>query len=424
METASAKGPFRAVAVFDNYWAPTLAFAYSLGRRGVSLHFYGRGAGRWSRYCTRSRPCPPVEDTERFLPWLRARIRSGEIERIAPTTDLIAYYCALLREEFPPLVQRSIAPFAEIEAALIKTRFAAACTAIGQQVPRSFSPQQLDEAVGAGRELGYPLIMKPKAHLGVGSDERGCIICDENDLRMRFGPYRFAPGQESIGARYPELRWPLLQRYVPSARQRVFSVSGFKDPQTGLVATALSFKREQWPRHIGTSTSQVSAHDGDLIAAGTRTVDHLLSCGIYELELLADATGPTAIDLNPRAFGFIKLDMARGNDLPWLWFRSTLGAVQPEPPPNPARTIEARHALLYPLRRLAEAFSHDDTGEDSPLRIDRAVSLVGHVSDPLPALLAHARLLHNPRSLIRTNLRTPRSERERIATKRREGIEL
>src|SRR5579871_5701834 len=80
------------VALFDNNWAPTMTFAYSLGRRGVPLHVYGAGASRWSRYCARRRSCLPVEDAERFLPWLRERIRSGEITRVAPTTDLIAYY--------------------------------------------------------------------------------------------------------------------------------------------------------------------------------------------------------------------------------------------------------------------------------------------------------------------------------------------
>src|SRR5580698_8536558 len=66
------------VAIFDNYWSTTLAFARSLGRQGVPLHFYGSGAGRWSRYRTRRFPCPPAESRE-FQPWLRDKIRSGEI---------------------------------------------------------------------------------------------------------------------------------------------------------------------------------------------------------------------------------------------------------------------------------------------------------------------------------------------------------
>ena len=79
------------VTLFDNYWATTLAFARSLGEKAVPLHFYGNGAGRWSRYCTRHFPCPPIEVANEFEPWLLDRIRAGHIARIAPTTDLVAY---------------------------------------------------------------------------------------------------------------------------------------------------------------------------------------------------------------------------------------------------------------------------------------------------------------------------------------------
>ncbi len=92
--------PLPAVAIFDNYWATTLAFVRSLGEKGVPLHVYGKGAGRWSRYCTAHSPCPPIDEADLFLPWLRDRVRSGEITRVAPTTDLIAYYVSVLREEF------------------------------------------------------------------------------------------------------------------------------------------------------------------------------------------------------------------------------------------------------------------------------------------------------------------------------------
>src|SRR5436305_783558 len=109
------------VALIDNFGSPTLSFAVSLGSRGVPLHFYGSGAGRWSRYCSRRAACPPVEDADRFLPWLRRRIRSGEIQRVAPTTDLIAFYVSMFREAFAHEVRRTIPPLLELERSLIKS---------------------------------------------------------------------------------------------------------------------------------------------------------------------------------------------------------------------------------------------------------------------------------------------------------------
>src|ERR1700737_3252085 len=78
LKAGSTAGTLPPIALFDNYWAPTMAFAHSLGRRGVPVHVYGPGASRWSRYCTRRYACPAVEDADRFLPWLQERVRSGE----------------------------------------------------------------------------------------------------------------------------------------------------------------------------------------------------------------------------------------------------------------------------------------------------------------------------------------------------------
>jgi D-aspartate ligase len=389
-----------AVALFDNCWAPTMAFAYSLGRAGVPVHVYGNGANRWSRYCTRHLPCPPIERTDEFLPWLEQRVRSGEIGRVAPTTDLIAYYTSVLRQHFSPEVQRTIAPLEEIESALIKSRFTAACVAAGQAVPTTMTPDSEEGAVAAAAELGYPLILKPKSHLGIGTAERGGLIREEAALRSAFRRYEPEPGQSGLMDLYPELRWPLLQRYISSARQRVYSVTGIKDADTGIITATVSYKAEQWPADIGTSIAQIGVRDDTVLAAGLRTVDQLVSRGIFELELVADRNQLLAIDWNPRAFGFINLDIARGNDLPALWFAATLGPVTPLPPGTGTVPLEARHVVLYLLRRLfaRPRAAAATVGQGSSAWI----SLVGSRSDPLPALIGNLMLLRHPRSLIRS----------------------
>jgi D-aspartate ligase len=415
LKAGSTAGTLPPVALIDNYWAPTLAFAHSLGRRGVPVHVYGPGASRWSRYCTQRNPCPDVEDADRFLPWLQARVRSGEIVRVAPTTDLIAYYVSCLRDEFPAEVRRTIAPLEEIERALIKCRFSDACTEIGQPVPLTRTPDDLDSAVAMAQELGYPLFLKPKSHLVVGTAERGSLVHNETELRERFARYDVAPGQAILAERYPELRWPLLQRYVPSARQQVYSVTGFKDPDHGIVTAALSYKREQWPPHTGTSTLQISGRDQGILSAGLRAVDQLVTCGIFELELLVDDVGLLAIDLNPRAFGFINLDIALGHDIPWLWLRATIEPVAPQGEQPQRVVLEARHVVLHFLRRLSTMPNRDPRQRRierrDPERPRAWIPILGYSSDPVPMLLCNARLLRNPRSLIRTFLSISRSER-------------
>lgn len=398
------------VAIFDNYWGATLSFVASLGRRGVPLHVYGSGAARWSRFASRRFACPPVEDAERFLPWLEQRVRSGEIHRVAPTTDLIAYYTSLLRSAFAPEVQRAIAPLAEVETCLVKTRFAAACSLAGQATPPSLTPEDLETALLGAERIGYPLILKPKSHLAVGAAERGRIVYSAEQLRAYFRPYPIVKGQESLASRYPELRWPLLQRYVPTARSQVFSVSGFKDPDGGILAASLSVKRSQWPQDTGPSTSQVSWRDERILNAGRTTVDKMISRGIFELELLTSDSDLLAIDLNPRAFGFLSLDMALGHDLPWLWFQSTLAPVVREPsPPNPI-VIEARLGLPYWMGRAARwllglARQRDTSTGERALKVDKRISMLGHWADPIPLMLRAIWLMRHPRSLIRGHFR-------------------
>ena len=397
------------VAVFDNYWATTLSFARSLGRKGVPLHFYGNGAGRWSRYRSRRQRCPSVENTAVFLPWLRDRIRSGEISRIAPTTDLIAYYASVLREEFPPEVRRTIAPLSEIENCLIKTRFAGGLA--GQPVLSTAAPDSVCGAVSAAAQIGFPLILKPKSHLAVGSDERGHLIRNESELLQHYRRYSVFPGQESIAAAYPELRWPLIQHYVPSASKRVYSVTGMKDADGGVLAPTVSYKREQWPPNVGVSTVQIAYEDDRILKAGLEIVDKLLSRGIFEVELLADNNVLYAIDLNPRGYGFLELDIARGADLPWLWYQSTFEAQRPSAVPLPAVSLEARNRfrhLLNAMTRPRKAWRSERRDPDMPRS---SVSMIGHWSDPVPMLLSNLQLLRHPRSLLRSQVASLRARK-------------
>ena len=322
-------------------------------------------------------------------------MRAGEITRVAPTTDLLAYYLAEIRDEFPVEVQRTITPLPEVERALIKTRFSGACESIGQPVPHTEAPDDPDGAVIAAKSLGYPLILKPKSHLVVGAAKRGQLVRNERELRRNFKPFAVAAGQERLAERYPDLRWPLLQAYLPSAQRCVYSVSGIKDVERGIIAAVLTSKRQQWPPHVGVSTVQAVCEDAHILNAGLHAVDKLISRGIFELELLTEGDRLLAIDLNPRAFGFMMLDIAVGNDLPWLWWQTTAGAIETSMPLKTQVPLECRLVVPYYFGRTIRALvgpraSVGDAGKRAAVPW---ISMLGHRSDPVPMLLAHLRLL-------------------------------
>ncbi|MGE0187738.1 MAG: hypothetical protein AB7F79_00290 [Steroidobacteraceae bacterium] len=400
--------PHPAVAVFDNTYSCTLAFLNSLGSHSVPVHVYGSSllaATRWSRFCSRYQRCPPINEPAKFLPWLRERIRAGEITRVAPTSDLIAFYLAELREEFSAEVQRTIPILTEIENCLIKSRFTAVCTAHGIATPETCAPADIDAALAFAQRVGYPLIIKAKSHLAVGMAERGGLIETPDQLRQQFYPYTMEHGHEYIAERYPELRLPLLQRFIPSATQCVYSVSGFKDARLGIVSAALSYKSEQWPQKVGTSTHQVGCADHRLLQAGLLAVDKLLSCGIFELELLVDGDQLLAIDLNPRSFGFMSLDIARGSDLPWLWFQSTCNAVAEHDLARELLPMECRQPIPFYISRLIMLIRGPNRGATA-MKLWRElskpwVSMTGQWGDPVPKLSVMLALFRHPRSLLR-----------------------
>jgi predicted ATP-grasp superfamily ATP-dependent carboligase len=395
------------VALFDNAYASTLAFLTSLGEHGVPVNVYGSdtlGTARWSRYATSYESCPSVDNPQLFLPWLRQKIRSGVITRIAPTSDLLAFYLSELRAEFSPQVQATIPTLTEIENCLIKTRFAEVCRTRGITTPEAAAPTTLDEALAFAERVGYPLVMKARSHLAVGMFERGAVISSAEQLRQQFHPYAVMAGHEYIAQRHPGLLLPMLQKFIPSATECVYSISGYKDTKHGIVTAALSYKREQWPPEVGVSTHQVACEDPQILQVGLNAVDRLLSCGIFELELLVDGHDLLAIDLNPRGFGFMRLDIARGSDLPWLWFQSTLDSLSEATTPKQLPIIECRQASLYYVSRLIGLIK----GPNRYAQLRRIwrelrtpwTSMTGHWRDPLPKLLALCARLRHPRTTI------------------------
>jgi hypothetical protein len=154
------------------------------------------------------------------------------------------------------------------------------------------------------------------------------------------------------------------------------------------------------------STVQVGCEDSRVLDAGLRIVNQLLSRGIFEVELLADGDALYAIDLNPRAFGFLELDIARGFDLPWLWFRSTIEQQTPAPAPQSQVSIEAHHRIMRSVRVIGRAISRVsgipfDERRDSN-RTRQFVYMVGSWSDPLPMIVSYCHLLRHPRSFLRS----------------------
>lgn len=404
---------FPRVAVFDAGLPPAIAFVRSLGRAGVPVTVYspsGTPAARLSRYAGASGRCPSLENVDGFLPWLADELRSGRIDLVAPTSDGIAFAIAELRDEFAPQYRSRLAAPDAVLDCLFKDRFAHAMACAGFPTPRTTAAADAEEAAAAAEAIGYPVLVKPRSHVGIGID-RGGLVRSVEEMPHAFHRYEIPSYRRYVAERYPELALPLVQEYLAPERYDVVSVSGHLDVRGRAEAVNYARKRAFWPTRTGIGTLFERIPEPPFGEHAVEAASRVLGSGIFELEVLVDrASGDyAAIDLNPRAFGQMALDIASGNDLPALWYQSVTGTR--------LRVSRRRRSPRYwtqAVPYLAGSTIGLRRGRGRPARImrfarsvlfERHVHAVHQWTDPLPSVAWTWRAIRHPGGIVRPFLR-------------------
>ena len=194
---------------------------------------------------------------------------------------------------------------------------------VGFPTPTTRTPTSADEAITAAESIGYPVVAKPRSHVAVGV-ARGDVLRCREAIERSFSPYALGSGQTRALRHDAQLAWPVLQQFMDREEVEVISVTGCLNRHGELMAVSHSKKTNLWPPGLGVGTRFEFLGRQTFTDHAVDAVAQILGSGIFELEVLFDRrTGEYwAIDLNPRAFGQISLDVASGNDLPVLWYRS------------------------------------------------------------------------------------------------------
>ena len=398
----------RAVAVFDVHLSPAVAFMRSLGALGVPIVAYSNGrsaGGRYSKYVTERRWCPPRSGSEEFVTWLTGAI-DHDIDLIAPTSDLLVFSAG----EAMDRLQRSttevgLPPASGLRTCLFKGRFADALASLGFPTPPAAIPASLPEAIAAADRIGYPLVIKPRSHVGIGS-HRGVSVSSRRELEATYRRYDIPTGQAAALRHVPQLALPILQKYFDPGTVDVISLTGCLDQDGTVLALGAARKVRQLPRRFGVGTLFEPVDLPSFAAEGVRVVRSVLEQGIFELEVLVDPAGHHyAIDLNPRGFGQIALDIARGRDLPRLWYESVSGEQLPTAATRNVPPMYWQDAVpLY-----AESFVRLMRGPRRRTIIDQEmrrlrlpkVDAVFSRRDPVPGVLIGLGHLRHPRAFLR-----------------------
>ena len=178
--------------------------------------------------------------------------------------------------------------------------------------PKTLLPQNLEEAISAGKELGYPLILKPRR--GTGSRNLH-LIRDEKQLRNVFLTVPQAVCQHCIS--------------VPETKlQNEFSCSAFTC-QDGSILEPFVARRIL---RSGNSVVVEVVENPEVQALVRSVAEAIPSLGSMNVQLMVGPNGPVPFELNARLSGTIATRSYFGFNEPEMLLRNYFLGEKLSPP--------------------------------------------------------------------------------------------
>lgn len=307
------------VFVTDAQQRKTLAVIRSLGRRGIEV-----GAGEetrlatafFSRYCRQRVVYPsPARQPAEFVTGLLAHLRRHRCRVLIPMDDDALMLVARHSAEFSALARVPVARHEVLLQARDKLLTLQLAAAVGIAHPRTLAVSAAADLAAVVRELGFPLILRPRESSG----SRGFIRVDSE------------PGLTAAYARLqPAYGGLIAQEFIPPGEK--YDVGLLLNSRSELRAAFVQKELRGYPLDMGPSTLQESVHRPDLVATALRLLQAMDWSGIAEVEFMVDPRDgrPKLMEVNPRFWASLQLAVSAGVDFPYLLYRMALdGDVEP-----------------------------------------------------------------------------------------------
>lgn len=404
----------------------TLAAARCLGERGIPVTMAGDvllAPARWSRFVTRWEECPPVLDAERFFDWLMefGRRRPGHV--LYPTCDDLAWLFADRARELSKFFRLYEPPVSAVLRLLDKRALYELAGKLGMGTLPTAFPAGRADAERLARDVGYPLLLKPRTQVYLPARCKGIFIDAAADLPREYARFETdVVFHQPLVDRVPGIDVPMLQAFRADAAESIYSISGFVGPEDGQVVARAAVKVLQRPRRLGVGLCFEEAPVDEAALDGlVRLCREVGYFGVFEAEFVRTGNQPHLIDFNPRFYGQMGFETARSLPLAYLVWLGALGrdaelaeelsrARRFEPGKGYVYCNRFFFAALLSLQRLGGRMSGDEARRWREwLRTSqrRAVAFdsVDSPNDRLPAVVsvvgdAYAAVRH-PRSFLR-----------------------
>jgi D-aspartate ligase len=314
LTTASAYGTLAAVRCLGSYGVPiVIADAQRFAPAALSRHVVRREA------------CPTVRPIDGFIDALLKLGARHPGNVLYATSDDLAWAFAEHQAKLAKHFRLFTPTFSSMMTILDKRSLYAACATVGVPTPKTWFPTNEADVETLTARARFPLIIKPRTQVFFTSMHKGVCVDTAEELRARY--FVFARDNlhgAAIAAPVPDIGRPMLQELHLGAP--IYSVSGFYDPQRGHFVVRGSRKVLQWPRQAGVGIAFEDAPVDPDLAEGTRRLcDATGFFGVFEAEFVATDAGMQLIDFNPRFFGQLGFDVARGLPSPYFVYLAAMG---------------------------------------------------------------------------------------------------
>jgi predicted ATP-grasp superfamily ATP-dependent carboligase len=349
----------------------TLAATRALGRRGIPVAIADSeslSVTTASRYVASRHVCPNLRD-DRFVDWLvEFGKRSRKRHVLLPSCDDSAWLFARHKDLLAEYFHLVPSPMEATYTLLNKRRLADACTAVGLPVPAARAVTSESDILQIALHASFPLLIKPVTQALFMSREKGEVVEHRSQFPERYRAFARHEYARSVRAHDPDVRWPLVQEFMPDAAEGIYTLTGYLDPRTGIRAVRASTKVLQ-ARKLGVGVCfEEAAVDDELVEGVCRLFEHIRYAGIFELEFIRAGDRFLLIDANPRFYGEMEFEIARGMPLPLFAYHQALGdeaalrvlakeAALPQPSSPRAHTHRVSFELLLWTQRMSGALS-------------------------------------------------------------------
>ena len=375
----------------------TLATARCLGARGVPVVVVSStifGPAQWSRAASRVVRGRPRNDPESMLAWLLELGTRWPGAVLHPTSDEMAWIIARHAEPLGRLFRLYTPPFAAIRSLLDKSELHRVASRVGLRTPVTVFPRNESDAERAGWQRAA-FVVKPRSQVFYESHAKGAIVSGAGPVARAWRECRESSYPPSIRVDAPDIELPMLQELVPT--DGVYSISGFVTRDHEVLGARAARKILQRPSGVGVGVCfEAAPLDASLVAKLADLARETGFCGAFEAEFVG--RDHRLIDFNPRYYGQMAFDIARGAPLPWMLHLGALGhddALRTQPTPDDAPDMPRAYGdtltlrILLASRRLVGTLSPDDARKwKAWLREhrDSAVDATLAPGDPMPAI--------------------------------------